>query len=355
MVEVEPGFRVVHVDAGPRAPVPKHDAARARRAVRRTRDRRACSTRAAGRGPARELLAVGRGRAPAEARARSAAGRDVPHARAGARPTPASTTIPTTARASSTRSIACADLMLASTDAERDQLATALRRRRRAHRDRPARRRPLGVLARVIARSAPDADSGSTAGRVLLFVGPHPAAEGRRPRGALPRRARRPRRDADGRRRSERSRRRRRAARACTALAARARRCRRTCGSCRPSPTTASPTSTAPPTCASCLARRVVRPRCARGRGVRHAGGRRRRWADCVRSSTTARRASSSTAATPRSTPRRSRRCSTIPRSRPRSARPRRRARGATRGASTAARLRRLYGDLVARGLVRCD
>ena len=80
VVEVEPGFRVVHVEAGPRAPVAEARAARPRRPVRR-RGALTVAGVATRRRAARQLLAVGRGRAPAEARARPAARRHVPHAR----------------------------------------------------------------------------------------------------------------------------------------------------------------------------------------------------------------------------------------------------------------------------------
>ena len=82
VVEVEPGFRVVHLDAGPPEPVPKHDLIDL---VDPMVDATLGSSTAdveLRRAP-RELLALGRGRAPAEARARPPAGRDVPHARPG--------------------------------------------------------------------------------------------------------------------------------------------------------------------------------------------------------------------------------------------------------------------------------
>ena len=96
-----------------------------------------------------------------------------------------------------------------------------------------------------------------------------------------------PTRSLAGRRRSERPRRRRRAR-------PRARRSRtssaspRTCASCRPSRTTASPTSTARPTCASCR-RAPSRSGSSRSKPPRAARRwSRRRSAGCVRSSTTA-------------------------------------------------------------------
>ena len=66
--------------------------------------------------------------------------------------------------------IACADLMLASTDDERDQLATLYGAGRRAHRGRAARRRPLRVLPRRRAASRKDR-LGLDGRRMLLFVG----------------------------------------------------------------------------------------------------------------------------------------------------------------------------------------
>ena len=103
------------------------------------------------------------------------------------------------------------------------------------------------------------------------------------------------------------------------------------------------------------VTRRVVRSRRARGRGLRNPGGRR-----VGRRSAVARRTRHDGLSGRRSETRRvcrsrleaSRRSRRSP---PRSARPRRCIRGATRGASPPRRLRRLYGDLVARGLVRCD
>ena len=80
VVDVEPGFRVVHMAAGP----PR--AAQGVAAVGRARVRRRREG-VAGIEPcrraARQLLAVGRGWPPAEARARPAAGDDVPHAGPG--------------------------------------------------------------------------------------------------------------------------------------------------------------------------------------------------------------------------------------------------------------------------------
>ena len=84
VVVVEPGYRVMHIDAGPCAPVPRHmfpelvapfsEAARAARTLRHRL-----------RPVARELLGVGSGRPPAEARARPAARHHVPLTRPGAR------------------------------------------------------------------------------------------------------------------------------------------------------------------------------------------------------------------------------------------------------------------------------
>ena len=92
----------------------------------------------------------------------------------------------------------------------------------------------------------------------------------------------------------------------------------------------------------------VVRARRARSRRVRHAGRRRERSADCASSSTTAAPATSSTGAIPPTTPRRST-ASCRGRARgPMGAARRRACRAATRWNIAAARLRRLYADLAA-------
>ena len=84
----------------------------------------------------------------------------------------------------------CADLVVASTDEEREQLVrstapipSASRSSRRAS--------TTGVLARRPRRGAAHARASPT-GPVAAVRRPHPAAEGRRPRGRAPRRARRP-------------------------------------------------------------------------------------------------------------------------------------------------------------------
>ena len=82
VVVVEPGFRVLHVDGRARArPVPLHVLPELVGAVHRRRARVRSSSAARLRRAARELLGVGRGRPPAEARARPAARHHVPHAR----------------------------------------------------------------------------------------------------------------------------------------------------------------------------------------------------------------------------------------------------------------------------------
>ena len=102
------------------------------------------------------------------------------------------------------------------------------------------------------------------------------------------------------------------------------------------------------------VAHRVVRVGRARGVGVWHARSSPPRWAVCARSSTTGRPATSSTGGMRRAMPRRSSACSTIP------TWPTRMGRSAANlsrryaWTMTAARLRRLYADLDTRELVRC-
>ena len=119
---VEDGFRVVHVDVGPSRPIALHDltslvdpfADAVLDWMRRTGDDYDV--------PARQLLDLRRGRSPAQARDRPSARRDVPHARrvkaeAGFDDEPEQR-----ARLEH-ETIECADLMLASTAEERLQLA----------------------------------------------------------------------------------------------------------------------------------------------------------------------------------------------------------------------------------------
>ena len=151
-----------------------------------------------------------------------------------------------------------------------------------------ARRRPP-VFSPGRRRRRARGGSASTIGRVLLFVGRIQPLKGARPRGALPRRARRSRRstlvvvggpsgpDGAGRARA-RSRARRRARRRRPGALRR-----------RRSPTTGSPTSTAPPTCASSR-RAPSRSGSSRSKPPRAARrSSRRRSAGCARSSTTVR------------------------------------------------------------------
>ena len=193
--------------------------------------------------------------------------------------------------------IACADLMLASTDDERAQLASlydAVPERIEVV--------PPGVDHSVFFPGDRDAAPSPPRSRRpprAAVRRPHPAAEGRRPRGPLPRRARRP----DARRLSS------SAARAAPTATPSWPGCTRSphelgVAGQRPlraarSRTTGSPTTTAPPTCAS-FRRAPSRSGSSRSKPPR---AERRssppRSAGCVRSSTTATPASSSTAAIP--------------------------------------------------------
>ena len=326
-------------------------AARARRRVHR-RDHAPPRRERAGRGAARQLLAVGRGRAPAEAPPRPADGRDVPHAgaRQGRRRHRRRSRRARPRRASRDRVLRSHARV--HRVAEHDQLASlydAVPERVEVV--------PPGVDHSVFFPDDPGRRQAPPRSRRppgAAVRGPDPAVEGRRPRGPLPRRARRPRRDAARRGRPQRSRRRRRAGARARARA-RARRRRPTCTSCRPSRTTGSPTTTAPPTCASfrpapsrSVSSRSRPPRAARPWS-------RRRSVGCGRSSTTARPDSSSTIAIPAAYAALVAKLLGDPELAAEM--------GATASARsrkyswsiTAARLRRLYGDLVARGLVRCD
>ena len=349
MVDVEPGFRVLHVDAGPRAPVPLRELPDLRRRVHRRRARRARAHRRADVDVLHANYWVS-----------GAVGHRLKHEL----DLPLVTTFHTLERVKAevgldddparraqveAEVVRCADLVVASTREERDQLVAPLRRRARAHRDHPARRRPRGVLARrPRARRAAHVGARRRPGAAVRRS--HPAAQGRRPRGALPRRARRPACAARRRRRPERPRRRRRSSTRCTrwsrelGLAApRAVRRRR-------SPTTRSPTTTAPPTCASCR-RAPSRSGSWRSRPRRAA----RRWSRQRRRAALARRRRRHRLPRRRPRPRGVRRrastaCCGDPSSRPsmRCAAATR-ARRATRWSIAAARLRRLYADLAAR------
>ena len=205
--------------------------------------------------------------------------------------------------------VRCADLVVASTDRGARAARPLLRRRSRSGRDRPARCRPPRVLARRPRRGT-RRELGLADRPVAAVRRSHPAAQGRRSRG---RRARRscttrvpslvivggpsgPDGDAElahlhslvhelgsG---ATRALRRPAAARTARRLLPRRRRVRRA------------------------VAHRVVRARRARGGRVRHAGRRRQRRRSALRSSTTARPATSSTDAIRSTSPRRSIACS---------------------------------------------
>ena len=154
IVEVEPGFRVLHVEAGPRGTRGQARPRRPRRPVR-GRGARTVAGVATRRRPARELLAFGRGCTPAQAPTRSSARGDVPHARArqGGRRA--------RGRAGAARAHRARGRRVCGPDARVDRRRThaarvALRRRPRSHRGRRARRRPHDVRARRPRRSARD-------------------------------------------------------------------------------------------------------------------------------------------------------------------------------------------------------
>ena len=191
MVEVEPGFRVLHVPAGPCAPVPLPRAPRPRRRVHRRRARGVLERSGTLRRAARELLGVGRGRPPAEARARPPARHHVPHARARqGRGRARRATCPLRPRVEA-EVVRCADLVVASTREEQDQLV----RHYGADPDRIEIIAPGVDHQRVLPgrpRRGASSRSGSPTGPVAAVRRSHPAAEGRRPRGPRARRAARP-------------------------------------------------------------------------------------------------------------------------------------------------------------------
>ena len=171
--------RAAHAAAALRAPGP-------RRRVRQ-RDDATPRCRSAGRGVARQLLAVGRGRAPAQAPARSPDGRDVPHAgaRQGRRRY--------RRRSRRARAVGARGDRLLRPDARvhrRRARSTrdALRRGARAGRGRAARRRPLRVLPPTMPRRQASARARRPAHAAVRRT--DPAAQGRRHGRALPRRAR---------------------------------------------------------------------------------------------------------------------------------------------------------------------
>ena len=219
-------------------PVPLRDLPRPRRRVHRRVARALHRAPRRPRRAARELLGLGCGRAPAEARARPAARHHVPHARAGEGRSRAGRRRCALRPRVEAEVVRCADLVVASTDEEHDQLvrhygadptrievvAPGVDHRVFSPGDRGAARRQLGL-----------------AGRPGLAVRrAHPAAEGSRPRG----RARSPsssdaERRARDRRRPERSRRRRRGRAPC-ARSSPSSASSTACGSSRRSPTNGS-------------------------------------------------------------------------------------------------------------------
>ena len=212
-----------------------HARARARRRLRRA---------------ARELLGVGRGRPPAQARARPAAGHHVPHARTGegrsrSGPTPSrcgrasrprSCAAPTSSSRRPTRSTtsSCATTAPTPTASRSSRPASTTTCSRPATAPRRVGTLGLSERARAAVRRS------------------HPAAQGRRPRGARARGGRRPR------ARSWSSSAGRAVPTAPAEVAAAATRSSPSsasstaCASSSRSRTTSSPTTTAPPTCASC-------------------------------------------------------------------------------------------------------
>ena len=251
--------------------------------------------------------------------------------------------------------IACADLMLASTDDERDQLAIALRRGRPSASRSCRRVSTTRCSSRPIATRSPSDRLGLDGRRVLLFVGRIQPLKGADLAVRSPRRARRSRRRCCSWSAARAAPTARASRPGCTTLARRARRRRQRAFRAAAAAHDGSPTTTAPPTCASCR-RAPSRSGSSRSRPPRaERRSSRPRSAGCARSSTTADRLPRRRSRPGRLTRRRSRSCSPT------------RARGArwARRASARSRkllvehhrgaLRRLYGDLVARGLVRCD
>ena len=294
VVEVEPGFRVLHVQAGPCAPVPLHELPEL------VGDFTDAAHRVLERAGTYDVL-------HANYWVSGAVGHRLKHEL----DLPLVATFHTLARVKaevgwSTRCplrprveaevVRCADLVLASTHDEQDQLGAhygadperveivppGVDHKVFSPGDRATARRRLGAprrAARPVRRS-------------------HPTPEGRRPRGPRAGRARRAPGRARDRRRPEWSRRRSRgriAARARRRARARAPRAVRR----RRNRTTSSPTTTAPPTCASCR-RAPSRSVSSRSKPPRAA----RRWsrppsAGCGPSSTTASPGFSSTSAIP--------------------------------------------------------
>ena len=316
IVEVEPGFRVVHLAAGPPEAVPKHelidlvDAARDRDA-RPPRSRRRRLRRAA-----RELLDLGRGRAPAEARARRPARRDVPHARPGEgrcrrRRRPGA---PGTRRAG--------DDQLHRPDARVDRRrARAARSTSTAPSATGSRSSRPGSTTRSSPRWTPASRQSTRAaldlgdGPTLLFVGRIQPLKGADLAVRTLAGARRSAGDAARGRRAERAR---GPGRAGAAPPPRARARPHRPGALRPAAAPRAPGHLLPGRrrLPGPEPHRVVRARRARGRRVRHAGRRGRASVGCGRSSTTASPGSWSTAATRSTSRARSRSCSPTRRSR---------------------------------------
>ena len=184
-VVVEPGFRVVHVDAGPPT-CPKEDAAGGRRRVRRRgRSTHLAATGRRRRRP-RQLLAVGRRRPPPQARARRCRSCRRSTRSPGSRPRPA-TPSRSAGREAEAEIIGCADAICVSCTEEEHQFRRALRRPAGPHRDRGPRRRARLLRARRPS-AAPAGALGLGDRPVLLFVGRIQPLKGARRRraGAAP-------------------------------------------------------------------------------------------------------------------------------------------------------------------------
>ena len=221
VVEVEPGFRVLHVDAGPVRAGAAQRAPRSRRRRSPTAARECSNAAARLRRAARELLGVGRGRPPAQARARPAARHHVPHARPGEGRGRARRRRSTLRPRVEAEVVRCADLVVASTRRRARPARAPLRRRSRADRDRPARASTTTCSPPATAPPRARTLGARRAARSLLFVGRiQPLKGADLAVRALAELARSPRRRCVDRRRPERPRRRRPSSRALHALVA---------------------------------------------------------------------------------------------------------------------------------------
>ena len=246
----------------------------------------------------------------------------------------------------------CADLVLASTDDERDQLV-------RYYGADPERIEivPPGVDHALFSPGRPGRGPARAAARRAIPCCCSSGASSRSRASTSRSRARRARRPARRARSSSAARAVPTARPSSLALHAprrRARARRRGCASCRRSPTSAlADYYRAADVCLVPSRTRVVRARRARGRRVRHAGRRRGRRRAALARRRRPHRLSSSTAATRPTSPRRST-ASCADRARGPMGAARGRARGRLPWSIAAARLRRLYADLAARALVQC-